>query len=144
MLIFYSFYILNLDFKSNFKILDFEFNQIHVNILEYIFICFSIISLIMWLKKWMYQYNIRSEWIITLWKIIEEKHCLGYRKYYKYKIEFLDTNSKMIVFEEIHTSLLESKKQMYDNWIEWLEWTNICPKVEIIYDKFDSLKAIIK
>ena len=145
-LIFYGLYSFNLDIKWDIKWINYHFSEYYIPIIEYIFLFSSIVSLIFWLKKWMYQFNIRSEWILTSWEIIEEKMSFFYRNLYKYTIKFHDNNSNEIIFKENHKCLLEYKeqKQLNEELIEWLEWTKTFPKIEVMYDKFDSNKAIIK
>lgn len=145
-LIFYGLYAADLDIKWDIKLIDFYFNEYYLILLESLFLILAIISLIFWLKKWMYQYNIRLEGIITSWEIIEEKMSFFYKNLYKYTIKFHDNNSNEIIFKENHKCLLDYKeqKQLNTESVEWLEWTKIFPKIDIMYDKFDSNKAIIK
>jgi hypothetical protein len=146
MFIFYAFYSLNLDIKWYISNINFHFNEYYLPVIEYIFLFFSMLSLYLWIKKGIYQYDIRSEWIWISWEIIEAKICYGYRNFYKYTIKFYDNNSNEIIFQEKHKGLLEYKeqKQLNETLIEWLEWTKTFPKIDIMYDKFDSNKAIIK
>lgn len=129
--------------KSKLNI-EYNLNDKYIEIVWYLLIILIIFFTIKWLKKWLFQYKIRTYWITTLGEIKEEKST-GKKNYYKYVIIFIDNDWKEITFQERHTTLFLNERWKSD--IMWYKplWSKErpFPKINIIYDKFNSKNAII-
>jgi hypothetical protein len=123
--------------------IEYNLNDKQVEIVSYLLIILIIFLFIKWFNKWIYQYNIRAFWKITLGEVKEEKYTAT--KYYKYKITFIDDNFNKVTFQEKHAPLF-----LNERWKSNIFWNNPLwskenpyPKIKIMYDKSNSQNAII-